>query len=223
MGNTELNVPSLDVKISSQFRIKTPEFSLRDGDFLRISGPNGSGKSTFVRWLAHLSPYSTEKMKLKVNGAEIPAGQWRRQMTYLPESFSLPPRETLSDSLCYFMTLRGLPRSEARTRLTRYCEEWNLTSLLAREANQLSVGLIQQMKVALVMAQQSPIALLDEPLRSVDEEGRRSLSKQLAERLSKGAVIISAFLPFESTAPLQPHYHLIFENGQATMKKGKES
>lgn len=144
-----------------------------DGSFTVIVGPNACGKSTLLRALARLLQPGAGQVFL--DGAPIgsrPAKETSRRLGLLPQSPIAPDGITVLD-----LVARG------RFPHQRFLRQWsvddemavsgsmqatNITDLADRLVDELSGGQRQRVWLAMVLAQDTPILLLDEPTTFLD-------------------------------------------------------
>lgn len=147
--------------------------NIPDGRITAIVGANASGKSTLLRALARLLRPSGGVVLL--DGADI-AGQSTRSVAVrlglLPQTQRAPGGILVGDlvSRGRYPHQRPLARwSEAdETAVERALELTGLTGLRGRPVDELSGGQSQRAWIAMVLAQDTPVMLLDEPTTFLD-------------------------------------------------------
>ncbi|NLG20094.1 MAG: ABC transporter ATP-binding protein [Actinomycetales bacterium] len=162
-----------------------------DGQFTVIIGPNACGKSTLLRSLSRLLKPSAGTVYL--DGKDIHhrrAKDVATRLGLLPQSAIAPAGITVFD-----LVRRGryphqsiLSRwsAEDEDSVTRALEATAMTDLAGRDVDELSGGQRQRAWVAMALAQESPILLLDEPTTFLDISYQVSLLDLFAE-LNRGA------------------------------------
>ncbi|MBX3069421.1 MAG: ABC transporter ATP-binding protein [Thermomicrobiales bacterium] len=147
--------------------------SITEGAITAIAGPNGCGKSTLLRSIARLMKPAHGAVLL--NGQDIHQQSTRevaRQLAMLPQSSSIPNGITVVDLVGYGRyPHQGLLRSPSRK--DRDVIEWaidvtGLNDLRDRTVDTLSGGERQRAWIALALAQESGVLLLDEPTTFLD-------------------------------------------------------
>jgi iron complex transport system ATP-binding protein len=147
--------------------------SIAEGAITAIAGPNGCGKSTLLRSIARLMKPAHGAVLL--NGQDIHQQSTRevaRQLAMLPQSSSIPNGITVVDLVGYGRyPHQGLLRSPSRK--DREVIEWaidvtGLNDLRDRTVDTLSGGERQRAWIALALAQESGVLLLDEPTTFLD-------------------------------------------------------
>jgi iron complex transport system ATP-binding protein len=144
-----------------------------DGSFTVIVGPNGCGKSTLLRSLARLIKPQSGTITLDgVDIATVRTKELARQVGLLPQTSVAPEGITVVD-----LVTRGRhPHQGMLRRWSRQDEEavraalerTRLTELSGRVVDELSGGQRQRVWIAMALAQETPMLLLDEPTTYLD-------------------------------------------------------
>lgn len=141
--------------------------------FTVIIGPNGCGKSTLLRSLARLLPPSSGQILL--GGSDIrshPSRSVARTIGLLPQSGVAPEGITVIDLVSRGRyPHQGFMRQWSDTDERAVSEALTATSTkqyATRRVDELSGGQRQRVWVAMVLAQETPMILLDEPATYLD-------------------------------------------------------
>lgn len=149
------------------------DVSIPDGSFTVIVGPNACGKSTLLRGLARLLKPAAGQVLL--DGRDIHAMRTKevaRLLGLLPQTSIAPDGITVAD-----LVARGRhPHQSAFQQWTRADEQAVREAMLATgvddlsawRVDELSGGQRQRVWVALALAQQTGVLLLDEPTTFLD-------------------------------------------------------
>lgn len=151
--------------------LKNVSLSIKPGKLTMIIGPNGAGKSTYLNIMArmlqedHGEIIIDDKPLKKYKKLEL-----AKKMAVLKQSNQLQLRLTVEELVAF----GRYPHSQGRLDETddTYIEEalrfTSLTSMRHKYLHQLSGGQQQRAYIAMVLAQNTDIILLDEPLASLD-------------------------------------------------------
>ena len=113
----------------------------------------------------------------------------RARIAYIPESVALYPELSGEENLAYFAGIAGCRLSAVETR--RLLNRVGLRDADApRRLGQYSKGMRQRVALALALARQARVLLLDEPTTGLDPEAATQLATLLRELSSEGAAIL---------------------------------
>ena len=146
---------------------------IADGSFTVIIGPNACGKSTLLRSFARLLTPVAGAVRL--DGTDIgrlPSREVARTIGLLPQSAIAPEGITVIDLVSRgrypHQTLwRQWSDDDARA-VREALEATSTTAFAHRRVDELSGGQRQRVWIAMVLAQETPIVLLDEPTTFLD-------------------------------------------------------
>ncbi|GLY07685.1 ABC transporter ATP-binding protein [Actinoplanes sp. NBRC 101535] len=151
---------------------------IRRGEFIALLGPSGCGKSTALNCLAGLLPLS---------GGSI----WRddtRLDTLPPEkrgfgmvfqNYALFPHMSVQKNISFGLSMRGVPRAEARRRTTEAIRLVHLEEHARKLPGQLSGGQQQRVAIARAVVVEPSLVLMDEPLSNLDAKLRLEMRTEI--------------------------------------------
>ena len=135
---------------------------VEEGRIVGLIGPNGAGKTTALNAILGLIPYQGE---LRVLGRDPWAerNQLMRDVCFIADVAVLPRWIRVSDALDYVAGVHPrFDRAKAETFLAR------TTIRLTNKVKELSKGMVTQLHLALVMAIDASLLVLDEPTLGLD-------------------------------------------------------
>ncbi len=149
------------------------DFSVDKSQIISIIGPNGSGKSTLLKSLGRLLKPTHGTVLLEGKDIQtMKPGEVARKMSILPQSSTAPPDMTVYDLVCYGrMPHQGLfstPSDADMEKIEEALTETNTSSMRYRRLDTLSGGERQRAWLAMAIAQNPEILLLDEPTTYLD-------------------------------------------------------
>lgn len=184
-----LELQQLDLRIGERTLIQQLDLQLQPGQIWCVLGRNGSGKSTLLRTLAGLQPPASGQIKL--DGKTL--GQWQpadlaRRRAYLPQhqsdAFGLSVLQTV---LLGRFAHGGSWDSDADLALAQAAmTQMDVETLAQRDIRSLSGGERQRVALAMVLAQATPLLLLDEPSNHLDLAHQLALVQQLRQWQQSG-------------------------------------
>jgi iron complex transport system ATP-binding protein len=192
---------------------------IKDGKFSVIIGPNGCGKSTLLRGLCNLLPPSTGQVLLDGhNIARLPPRKLAKEVGLLPQSAQAPPGITVVD-----LVARGRYPHQGPFRQQSVEDERivamsmdaaGVSDLAHHEVETLSGGQRQRVWIALVLAQETPILLLDEPTTYLDIAHQLDLLSLLRKLNREGGRTIVAVLHDLNQACRYADHLVVMKDGE---------
>jgi cobalt/nickel transport system ATP-binding protein len=163
-----------------------------------IQGPNGCGKSSLFRILTGLS-FPTEG-HYYFKGNEINQKYLRsdenRMKFHKAIGFVFQEPEvqlftrSVEDEIAFGLFQLEKDPSEIRAKVDKYIKMLDLESVRERAPFNLSGGEKKRVALAAILAMDSEILIMDEPLNGLDEEGQEFVTDLLIKLKSTGRMII---------------------------------
>ncbi len=160
--------------------------SIPDGHFTAIIGPNGCGKSTLLRTLSRLMTPLAGSVYL--DGEQIQryaSKEVARRIGLLAQNATTPGDITVQELVARgrypHQPLFTRWRKEDEAAVTRAMQATGITDLAAQSVDTLSGGQRQRAWIAMVLAQETAIMLLDEPTTWLDISHQIDLLELLSE------------------------------------------
>jgi len=164
----------------------------RAGEIVAIVGPNGAGKTTLLRVVAgDLTPEEGTASVLGADTARTPLQDLARRRAYLGA-------DAASDNPFRVWDVVAMGRHPHRGRgpdLTAKVEDamqrFDIAQLARRRVRTLSSGERQRVGLARIVAQETPVLLLDEPTAALDIGHQEMVMNVLHELAGSGATILT--------------------------------
>ncbi|HMR50133.1 MAG TPA: ABC transporter ATP-binding protein [Arachnia sp.] len=191
--------------ISSGLSVAIP-----DGSFTAIIGPNGCGKSTLLRALARVLTPSAGRVIL--DGKAI--GDYRskevaRRLGLLPQTSLAPDGIRVADLVARgrapYQNLIQQWRDTDEEAVAAALAATRLTELSGRLVDELSGGQRQRVWVAMLLAQDTPIMLLDEPTTFLDIAHQYELMELLRTFHDEGKTVVAVLHDLNQAARYADH------------------
>lgn len=168
-----LTLSDLRLDLSGRAILDGIALDIAPGRVTALIGPNGSGKSTTLRAMAGL--VSPDSGGVSLNGTPLPQMSRReiaRALAFLPQSPILPEGITVRGLVergrtPHLGSFRPMTATD-RAVVDRALDRTGLTALAPRRAATLSGGQRQRAFIAMTLAQDTPVLLLDEPTTFLD-------------------------------------------------------
>lgn len=165
--------------------------SFHGGQVTAVTGANGSGKSTLLRIAARLMLPSSGTVDTIRDGAPVGGAEYRSILSMATPEMELYTRLTVRENLSFLLSARGAA-----------CGEEDLKALTARvglppevlprTVGQLSTGMRQRVRLAVLLGVDAEIWLLDDPGLALDERGRALLMNEVRRAAERGRLVLWA-------------------------------
>ena len=192
-------------RISEDLSVEIP-----DGSFTVIVGPNACGKSTLLRALARLLKPSAGDVLLDGKSiASYRPKEVARRLGLLPQTSIAPDGITVAD-----LVARGRYPHQGIIRQWTDADEAAVLAALAatgttelspRLVDELSGGQRQRVWVAMVLAQQTPLLLLDEPTTFLDIAHQYELLELFTDLHLAGNTLVAVLHDLNQAARYATH------------------
>jgi heme ABC exporter ATP-binding subunit CcmA len=157
------------------------------GEVALVRGPNGAGKTSLLRLCAGLVPlHSGEGVVL---GHDLARDRWavRRRVGLLGHQGFLYDELTVEENLRYSLRAAGVEPSAAIPAAARL---GLVGRLAATQVGRLSAGQRRRTALAVLVARDPELWLLDEPHAGLDQEARDLLDSLVLDARARGRTVL---------------------------------
>ena len=168
-------IQGIDIEVGYQDKIiiQPMDVAIPEGKITTIIGPNGCGKSTLLKALSRTMPLKSGKVYLQGRDlSTLRHDQAAQIMAFRPQSPQAPGVLTVRELVSYgrYPHQHGLGRLNAKD---KEIIDWaltmtHLTDYASRAIDALSGGQRQRAWIAMALAQDTDLILLDEPTTYLD-------------------------------------------------------
>ncbi|MGV3089737.1 ABC transporter ATP-binding protein [Lactiplantibacillus argentoratensis] len=192
LNNLTYTYPQASTPILDRVNLTLPRQS-----FILLTGPSGTGKSTLLKLIAGLLPLTPDYGTITFDGQSLTASTANQRAQHVAMMFQNPNQQfamdTVENELIFALENLQVPRDQIPARLLSALDFVGIRNLQSRLLNHLSGGEKQKVALAIIVAMDSDVILLDEPFASVDPTARAVLLDRLVElRNQHGKTIILA-------------------------------
>jgi iron complex transport system ATP-binding protein len=194
---------------------------LTEGNCAALAGPNGVGKTTLLRIASgFLKPTAGEVLFQNKSFSTFTSRARARFIAMVPQELDVPFDFTVRQIVEQGRTphlsfLRG-PMRKDRLAVDRALDITDLLSLEGRIFNELSGGERQRVKIALGLAQEPKLLLLDEPTQNLDIGRQVELIDLLHSLRNEGLTIFASMHDLHLIQGNFSEVHLLSPNRKLT-------
>ena len=193
-----LRIESLRVGYDRKVICENVDLQIRRGSYTAVIGPNACGKSTLLRAIARVLPFTTGSVLL--DGQDIrrvPTKELATRLGLLPQTSLAPDGIRVCDLVARgrypHQGLFDRWSSQDEAAVSAALEATGIADLSGRLVEELSGGQRQRVWVAMALAQETPVLLLDEPTTFLDithQYGLLELFERLRSALDRTVVVV---------------------------------
>lgn len=182
-----IKTSNLTKKFSSALAVDDASITLEKGKIYGLLGPNGSGKSTLMKMVAGL--FHPTRGQINVMGEPISI-QSKAHVAYM----------TTEQYFYDYMTIKTVAQFHEDFYKDFNTEAFkkNLDAMqlnMNMKVSSLSSGMAAKLKVAVTMAREAKVFMLDEPLNGIDLVARDAILSTIIDKANEdNAIIISSHL-----------------------------
>jgi NitT/TauT family transport system ATP-binding protein len=177
----DLEVDRVTKRYGAHTAVDALSLAVPHGSFFSILGPSGCGKTTLLRCVAGLTTPSGGAVSIAGHVVtEPPEG-----VGMVFQHFGLFPWMTVFGNVAYGLTVRGMPRRTAQSRVRDLVGMVGLGGFERSYPHQLSGGMQQRVGLARALAIEPRVLLMDEPFASLDAQTRDLLQLEMLRILDQ--------------------------------------
>ena len=196
---TALVARSLAAGYGARSVLRGIDLALDPGILVALVGPNGAGKSTLLRALAGLIRPTAGAVTLDgTDVATLSRAALAARIAVVPQTFdTLFPftvREIVALGRSARLGLFARPTASDAAAVARAIDAQDLGALVDRRLDALSGGERQRVVLAMALAQEADVLLLDEPTAHLDPAHQIGIVRRAAELARSRGVIALAVL-----------------------------
>ena len=183
-----IKITGISHHIGKQQILHDINLSLPPSQVIALIGPNGAGKSTLFSVMARLQPLQTGQVSFAVNNEErdivrCDARTLSKTVAMLGQDNHVQGRLRVHELLMFgrYPYHQGQPTANDQQKVDEIIERFELQPLADRFLSTLSGGQRQRVLIAMIVCQDTPYLLLDEPLNNLDMYHAGRLMRELRE------------------------------------------
>lgn len=157
------------------------------GKVFGLLGPNGAGKTTLIRIINRIT--APDNGEIYFDGHPFQPEDVMR-IGYLPEERGLYKKMKVGEQAIYLAQLKGLSRQEAKKRLLKWFEKFDIMPWWNKKLEELSKGMQQKVQFIITVLHEPPLLIFDEPFSGFDPVNAEMLKQEILSLRDQGHTII---------------------------------
>jgi putative ABC transport system ATP-binding protein len=180
-----IDIENLAFNYDRQTQFAIQKLQIEPGKHCFLEGPSGCGKSTFLGLLSGiLRPTAGRLHVLGEDLRKLPASKLDRfraqKIGYIFQRFNLVPHLTVKENIELSGFFAGADaRKKPKKSVDELADSLEISGILYKAANTISVGQAQRVAAARAFAQSPELLLADEPTSSLDQPLQQAFMKAL--------------------------------------------
>jgi lipopolysaccharide export system ATP-binding protein len=187
-----LSVHHLVKSLGNRRVIEDVTLSVDAGEIVGLIGPNGAGKTTTFRMLTGL--VVPDSGRIELDGTDIARLPFyeraRRGISYLPQESFVPRALSVEDNILMVLEAREPSARKRAATVQRLLEQFHIADLRKARVGMLSGGQRRRAEIAVTLACEPRLALLDEPFARVDPHAVEEITGLIRQLAGRGIGIL---------------------------------
>jgi ABC-2 type transport system ATP-binding protein len=174
-----------------------------------LLGPNGAGKTTLIRIINQI--IYPDQGTIFFDGKPLQA-QHISMIGYLPEERGLYKSMKVGEQALYLAQLKGLSKSDAKTRLTYWFDRLEIGDWWNKKIQELSKGMAQKIQFIVTVLHEPKLLIFDEPFSGFDPINANLIKDEIIQLRDRGTTIIFSTHRMESVEELCEYIALVHKS-----------
>lgn len=210
MTSSAIEIHELTIRFGGLTAVDHLSAAVPKGSFSVVIGPNGCGKSTLLRAVAQVRPADEGSITvLGQDAARMGRRQLARTCSLLPQTTVAPRGLRVGELVArgrhpYHSFLSSSAPGDIEA-INRAVERAGIADLVGRQVHELSGGQRQRVWLAMVLAQDTPVILLDEPTTFLDLSAQYLLLDLCSDLVDEGRTVMAVLHDLPQAAAYADH------------------
>src|SRR5579885_3584113 len=187
-NKTVIRIQDLYVSYGEVKAVKGVSFEIYEGECFGLLGPNGAGKTTTLSCLEGLKKPDSGTIMVEGLDAVSDSVKIKQMMGVQLQDTTLFPDLTCTELVELYASFYNVFLN--RKQILSYLEKFDLQEKARSRAKELSGGQRQRLALALAVAHDPRIVVLDEPTTGLDPQARRGIWDSIRQMQREGRTVI---------------------------------
>jgi len=201
MGVRCIEIRNLSVRAGNSYILEDISLDIDCGDIVVVTGPSGGGKSTLIKILSGAIDILRDRRLsvegyISILGIDVFRDGFKRLIGRIATIFQNPVNQifmlSVEEEISFALENLGLDRNTIIDRVNRALKIMGIENLRNRQINTLSMGQLQRVLLASIIALEPDIILMDEPCAYIDPATKRVFYRAIEDiwRKKRNTMII---------------------------------
>ena len=182
-----LQVNSVTKKFGDFTALNKVSIAVPENCIFGLLGPNGAGKTTLIRIINQIT--GPDEGEVIFDGKRLHPDHIA-MIGYLPEERGLYKKMKVGEQCLYLAQLKGLSHHDARQRLKKWFEKFEIQDWWDKKVEELSKGMQQKIQFVVTVVHEPKLLIFDEPFSGFDPINVNLLRDEILELRKNGSTII---------------------------------
>ena len=209
-----IQIKNLKKSFENHEALKGVSLDIHKGVIFGLLGPNGAGKTTLIRNLTQI--YRPDSGEIFFNGEKLQP-KHIANIGYMPEERGLYKKMKIGEQLIYLARLKGLSVKDAKDKVNKWMDHFDIQSWKNKKTEDLSKGMQQKVQFIATILHEPDLLILDEPYSGLDPINANLIKDEMLKLRDQGSTIIFSTHRMESIEELCEEIALI-NNGEIILQ-----
>lgn len=187
-----LEIKQLSCAFADKQVLQALNLTVQSGQVVSILGSNGAGKSTLLKCILGLQDKQAQiSGDILISGLSMlhQANDARKHIAYVPEQPAVYGHLSAIENMRYFLSLSNIKATHSE--IESYLNQVGLKSTSWQQAcEEYSKGMKQKVMLALALAKQAKLLLMDEPNSGLDPQATEELNQLIIACKNNGMGVL---------------------------------
>jgi len=184
MTQSAISIDGLTKRFGDLTAVRDADLTVEEGEIFGFLGPNGAGKSTTINVILDFIRPTQGSVTVLGHDAQEESQTIRRRIGVLPEGYDVYGRLTGRQHLEF-----AIESKNADDDPEALLERVGIPDAIDRKAGGYSTGMAQRLVLAMALAGDPDLLILDEPTTGLDPNGAREMREIIRTERDRGATV----------------------------------